>query len=168
MNIQSRGLKKTRRIPSPCRAIPRLWATRKIGYLLNQIRLEGPDQETIDQIVKLSIRYGIVTPYTSYLVTEDSPLGAAEQERIAAEQYNQLQTQPAAPASGQAAVEKAAELGQMAGAEAPAAPAQDAAQRIRLAGARTFLFDGEKWIDTAFDPDQMHAIQAAFLSTGLL
>jgi Ca-activated chloride channel family protein len=148
----------------PLSTIPRLWATRKIGYLLNQIRLEGPDQETIDQIVKLSIRYGIVTPYTSYLVTEDSPLGAAEQERIAAEQYNQLQTQPAAPASGQAAVEKAAELGQMAGAEAPAAPAQDAAQRIRLAGARTFLFDGEKWIDTAFDPAQMHTIQAPFLS----
>ena len=43
-------------------AIARLWATRKIGYLLNQVRLNGPDQETIDQIVHLSIRYGIVTP----------------------------------------------------------------------------------------------------------
>jgi len=58
----------------PESTIPRLWATRKIGYLLNQIRLKGPDQETIDQIVKLSIRYGIVTPYTSYLVTETAPL----------------------------------------------------------------------------------------------
>ncbi|HLC06060.1 MAG TPA: VIT domain-containing protein, partial [Anaerolineales bacterium] len=47
--------------------LPRLWATRKIGYLLNQIRLKGPEQEIVDQIVKLSIRYGIVTPYTSYL-----------------------------------------------------------------------------------------------------
>ena len=63
-------------------AIPRLWATRKIGYLLNQIRLHGPDQETIDQIVKLSIRYGIVTPYTSYLVTEDMALGAEAQKQI--------------------------------------------------------------------------------------
>jgi Ca-activated chloride channel family protein len=61
--------------------LPRLWATRKIGHLLNRVRLEGADQETIDQIVKLSIRYGIVTPYTSYLVTEQQPLGAGGQKR---------------------------------------------------------------------------------------
>jgi Ca-activated chloride channel family protein len=148
----------------PLAAIPRLWATRKIGYLLNQIRLKGPDQETIDQIVRLSIRYGIVTPYTSYLVSETNPLSAAERERIAVEQFNQLQSSPAAPASGQAAVEKAANLGEMEGAQAPAAPAQEIAQRIRVAGSRTFLFDGEKWIDTAFDPGQMQAIKVAFLS----
>jgi Ca-activated chloride channel homolog len=59
--------------------------------------LQGPDQETIDQIVRLSIRYGIVTPYTSYLVTEEMPLGAAEQERIAGEQYSQLQSAPLRP-----------------------------------------------------------------------
>ena len=41
--------------------IPRLWATRKIGYLLTEVRLNGPQQELIDQIVRLSIRYGIVT-----------------------------------------------------------------------------------------------------------
>jgi Ca-activated chloride channel family protein len=148
----------------PLTAIPRLWATRKIGYLLNQIRLKGPDQETIDQIVDLSIRYGIVTPYTSYLVSEDNPLSAAERERIAVEQFNQLQTMPAAPVSGQAAVEKAANLGELEGAEAPAAPAQEMAQRIRVAGSRTFLFDGEKWVDTAYDPEQKQAIQIAFLS----
>ena len=88
-------------------AIPRLWATRKIGYLLNQIRLHGPDQETIDQIVRLSIRYGIVTPYTSYLVTEEMPLGAAGQERIAGEQFDALKAMPSAPVSGEAAVERA-------------------------------------------------------------
>jgi Ca-activated chloride channel family protein len=148
----------------PLAAIPRLWATRKIGYLLNQIRLKGPDQETIDQIVRLSIRFGIVTPYTSYLVTETNPLSAAERERIAVEQFNQLQNMPAAPASGQAAVEKAANLGEMEGAEAPAAQVQEMAQRIRVTGSRTFLFDSEKWVDTGFDPDKMQAIQVAFLS----
>lgn len=148
----------------PLAAIPRLWATRKIGFLLNQIRLKGPDQETIDQIVRLSVRYGIVTPYTSYLVTEENPLSAAEREQIAAEQYRQLQALPAAPASGQAAVEKAANLGELENAEAPIAPAQEVAQRIRVAGARTFLFDGEKWIDTAFDPQKMTATRVAFLS----
>jgi Ca-activated chloride channel family protein len=53
--------------------IPRLWATRKIGYLLDTIRLGGERRELVDEVVALSKRYGIVTPYTSYLVTEDTP-----------------------------------------------------------------------------------------------
>jgi Ca-activated chloride channel family protein len=51
--------------------IPRLWATRRIGYLLNLIRLKGENKELKDEIVQLSTTYGIMTPYTSYLVTED-------------------------------------------------------------------------------------------------
>jgi Ca-activated chloride channel family protein len=53
--------------------IPRLWATRKIGFLLDQIRLGGERKELVDEVIALSKRYGIVTPYTSYLVTEDTP-----------------------------------------------------------------------------------------------
>jgi Ca-activated chloride channel homolog len=51
--------------------IPRHWATRRVGYLLNQIRLYGENQEVVDEIVDLATRYGIITPYTSMLVTED-------------------------------------------------------------------------------------------------
>lgn len=54
--------------------IPRLWATRRIGDLLNTIRLNGESQELIDSVVDLSIRYGIITPYTSFLITEDDIL----------------------------------------------------------------------------------------------
>jgi Ca-activated chloride channel family protein len=145
-------------------ALPRLWATRKIGYLLNQVRLNGPDPETIDQIVRLSIRYGIVTPYTSYLVTEEMPLGSAEQERIAEEQYAQLEAAPSAPASGQEAVQKAADSGALAGAESAAAPAAEAADLVRILGARTFVLSEGTWIDTAFDPQQMQTVKVAFLS----
>jgi Ca-activated chloride channel family protein len=51
--------------------IPRLWATRKVGYLLDEIRLHGEDPELREEVVRLSKEYGIMTPYTSYLVTED-------------------------------------------------------------------------------------------------
>ncbi|HEY52938.1 MAG TPA: VWA domain-containing protein [Caldilineae bacterium] len=55
--------------------VARLWATRKIGTLLDQVRRQGADQELIDAIVDLSKTYGIVTPYTSYLVMEpDMPV----------------------------------------------------------------------------------------------
>lgn len=50
--------------------LPRLWATRKVGYLLDEIRLHGDDPELKNSIVALAKKYGIVTPYTSFLVTE--------------------------------------------------------------------------------------------------
>jgi Ca-activated chloride channel family protein len=50
--------------------IPRLWATRKIGFLISEIRLNGEKDELVDEIVNLSKEYGIMTPYTSYLVLE--------------------------------------------------------------------------------------------------
>lgn len=54
--------------------IARLWATRKIGYLLNQIRLRGENPELVQSVVTLSRRYGIITPYTSFLVQENPGL----------------------------------------------------------------------------------------------
>lgn len=51
--------------------LPRLWANRKIGYLLDEIRLHGENDELLEQIKGLSVRYGIMTPYTSFLVLED-------------------------------------------------------------------------------------------------
>ncbi len=51
--------------------IPRLWAMRKIGYLLSEIRLKGEKHELVDEIITLSKEYGIMTPYTSYLVLEN-------------------------------------------------------------------------------------------------
>jgi Ca-activated chloride channel family protein len=145
-------------------ALPRLWATRKVGYLLNQIRLSGPDQETIDQIVKLSIRYGIVTPYTSYLVTEDMPLGASEQDRIANDQYSFMATAPAAPVSGAPAVEKAADQGQMAGADSLIPSSEETTRTVRIIGARTFVKSKDVWMDTTFDPDTMQTLKVPFLS----
>jgi len=50
--------------------IPRLWAGRRIGFLLEEIRLHGENKELKDEVVRLSKEHGIVTPYTSYLVEE--------------------------------------------------------------------------------------------------
>lgn len=50
--------------------LPRLWAIRKVGFLLDEMRLKGENQELKDTVVQLATTYGIVTPYTAYLVTE--------------------------------------------------------------------------------------------------
>jgi Ca-activated chloride channel homolog len=51
--------------------IPRLWATRRVGYLLDEIRLHGENSELRDEVTDLARKYGIVTPYTAYLIVED-------------------------------------------------------------------------------------------------
>jgi Ca-activated chloride channel family protein len=51
--------------------IPRLWATRRVGYLLDEIRLRGENSELRDEVAELARKYSIVTPYTAYLIMED-------------------------------------------------------------------------------------------------
>ena len=55
-----------------------LWARRKVGYLLDQIRVNGEKKELVDEVVLLAKRYGIATPYTSYLVVPDMPMPVAQ------------------------------------------------------------------------------------------
>lgn len=144
--------------------LPRLWATRKVGYLLKLIRLSGPDQEIIQQIVQLSIRYGIVTPYTSYLVTEETPLGEGAQNRIADEQFSELQALPAAPVSGRDAVRKSSDQSALTNSQNFQEPVAESADLVRMIGSRTFVFNKGIWIDTAFDPEKMETIKVVFLS----
>jgi Ca-activated chloride channel homolog len=49
-----------------------LWARRKVGYLLEQIRSNGEQKELVDEVVRLAKKHGITTPYTSYLVVPDA------------------------------------------------------------------------------------------------
>jgi Ca-activated chloride channel family protein len=51
-----------------------LWARRKVGYLLDQIRANGEQKELVDEVTALAKKYGIATPYTSHLVVPDGPL----------------------------------------------------------------------------------------------
>lgn len=51
--------------------IPALWAGRKIAFLLDEIRRHGEKVEMIEEVVALSQKYGIQTPYTSWLVAPE-------------------------------------------------------------------------------------------------
>lgn len=72
--------------------VPRLWANRKIAYLIDQIRQMGADRnqlasnnprtkELVDEIVRLSTKFGILTEYTSFLATEGDMAMQGRQRR---------------------------------------------------------------------------------------
>ncbi len=52
----------------------RLWAVRRVGHLMDEIRLHGETAELREEVVRLAKRYGILTPYTSYLVLENEEM----------------------------------------------------------------------------------------------
>jgi Ca-activated chloride channel family protein len=54
--------------------VEHLWARRKVGYLLDQVRANGEKKELIEEVVALAKKYGIATPYTSYLIVPDGPV----------------------------------------------------------------------------------------------
>jgi len=54
--------------------VARLWATRRVGDLLDEIRLQGENAELKNEVIALAKEFGLVTPYTSYLVREEERL----------------------------------------------------------------------------------------------
>jgi Ca-activated chloride channel family protein len=64
---------------------------RRIGFIIDQIDLHGQNKELTDELVALSTKYGILTPYTSFLADERVPLHLrAENTRRALEQLEML------------------------------------------------------------------------------
>jgi Ca-activated chloride channel family protein len=64
--------------------VPRLWASRKIAQLIDEVRQMGADpavaasdpkvKELTDEIVRLSTEFGILTEYTAFLAREGTDL----------------------------------------------------------------------------------------------
>jgi Ca-activated chloride channel family protein len=153
--------------------IPRLWASRRIGELTRQIRIEGASQNLVQEVRELGLRYGILTEYTSYLVQE--PVTSTAQLQTM-RQVMPNQAAPAAPRAqtGAGAFNSARSSSAMMGAGSLAAA--DAAAEARIgelsAGRGTALSDlrrvhgrlfvkiGDVWTDAAHQ-DSLRVIEVA-------
>ncbi len=62
--------------------VPRLWATRRIGLLLDQVRVEGENAALVEEIRTLGLAYGLVTPYTTFVIQGQTE-GAASADNMA-------------------------------------------------------------------------------------
>ena len=157
--------------------IPRLWATRAIGHLLTEIRLHGENPELVQSVVNLSIRYGIITPYTSYLIEEDDIFTQTGRQGIVDEEMEEMEEAPLG-FTGAEAVSEAAAAGEMADAAAPlalptavfdddgSAETTAVSELVQFVGSKTFVWRDGVWVDTQFDPDVYTAIPVNFASDG--
>lgn len=146
---------------SDCDFLPSLWAVRRVGYLLDQIRLHGEDRELVDEVTRLARRYGIVTPYTSYLIVEDEKVrrgrgelaesdmtvgglpGAPALEREHREQFAAMKDK-----SGIGSVRASVELQKLAQAAGISGSHSGSNHRqVRTAAGTTFYFNNGTWVD---------------------
>ena len=53
------------------RFVEKLWASRRIGEIIDQLDLNGQNEELVKELVTLSVKHGIMTPYTAFLADEN-------------------------------------------------------------------------------------------------
>ncbi len=138
--------------------LPRLWATRKIGTLMDDARRSGRtiDPEVKDEIIKLGKKYGIVTPFTAGLITEDDSRGVR----------GQMDNSFANPASPRAAMDAAGGFNGAASGEKAVLAARATTQyreasklpsstpataNTRAIEGKTFELKDGVWTDTDYD-----------------
>ncbi|QGJ69699.1 von Willebrand factor type A [Planctomycetales bacterium 10988] len=82
--------------------VEKLWATRRIGEIIDQLDLNGQNEELVDELVTLSTKHGILTPYTSFLADENNNFQDRDLNRRQAEgELRQLQETSGMNAFGQ-------------------------------------------------------------------
>ncbi len=173
--------------------IATLWANRKVAHLLTQIRFNGENSELVETIKNLGIEFGIVTPYTSYLVTEqenelmaleqnifDSPfnapairlqsakkareaLSAEDEEGVGTQVF--LKTLSAPPLADSKSTGRGAVLSSRLKRQIAASDKEmNMILTIQKIGEKTFHLKNGVWIESDFDLKNRAAIIVKFLS----
>ncbi len=140
--------------------VARLWATRRIGEIIDDLDLHGCNQELVDELVALSQKHGILTPYTSFLADDNVSLSsrkdnAAFAARSAADQLSVV--------GGSAGFMQREEKAKFQNAtNAPAAPGAPS-QALRQVGQKAFFKKDRLWQDSTVTAEQaksaIHVVQ---------
>lgn len=130
-----------------------IWASRRIGELLAEIRLKGQTQERIAEVVRLSHQFGIITEYTVFLSQADTDFSPEEAHAEAAKLMDRANRQ----ASGRWAFNQADNDQQMASRKVSSAAANVyrdrqgkvvKAEKVKTVGGHTFYQRDGKWVQS--------------------
>ena len=124
--------------------VAQVWAQQRIADLLTELRLEGARDSLIAEIVEIATRFGIVTPFTSFLAEE--PELAFDQEEA---QDDVASDAAAAPASGQDAVGAASDIEALRDGDL-----RTGTDAVRVVGDRSFVLLDGVWTDTNYDGEE--------------
>jgi len=137
--------------------IPRLWAARKIGYLLDEIQLHGRKDELVDEIVQLGKKYGIMTEFTSFLIDADVEMEREEARRVALRRFdagNQVQKGSWAVSQRQNAMRFRNQAQSVTNVMFDEEGEQVQIQNVKYVAGKTFFYRNGTWIDSTYAKEQ--------------
>ncbi len=148
--------------------IEKLWAVRRIGEIIDQLDLKGKNEELVKELVELSTRHGILTPYTSFLADETVNIHSlAANASTTTANLRALEQADGRGGVAQRAAKGSFQMAQNAAAPASAAPAgaanyRDAASdkdvtvnTVRNLGAKSFYWRENRWQDSTVTEEQI-------------
>lgn len=139
--------------------LPALWATQRIGYLLDQIRLHGQEKELVEEVTTLARTYGVITPYTSYLILEDERGRVTRNELSASNQT--LNAPPSSPSGAGFSAQMKGEFDALRGSSgAPAVQASKEVEALKNAVNMAQVNQGAGRLDYKDDKGQMQNLAA--------
>lgn len=149
--------------------VEKLWATRRIGEIIDELDLHGKNQELVDELVQLSLKHGIITPYTSFLADENTNLAdhpdnarrarnnvemdmmqADGRKGFAQRSFKGTLQRAATPAFGGAVSESISRYNALS--EPESKDAKPTEQAVRNVGQKTFYRKQNQWQDSSVTP----------------
>ncbi len=132
--------------------VARIWATKKIGFLIDDLRLHGETDERIAAVVDLGTRFGILTEYTAFLAAEETDLSAlaANYRRCKDELENRAKVTTGSHGVAQACNSKIFQRGSTARFENKwigADGREVTVESVLCVKGRTFFKRGDEWLD---------------------
>ncbi len=159
--------------------IERLWAMRRIGEIIDELDLKGENEELVQELLALSTKHGVLTPYTSFLAEESTSItdvsanaartsgntqmlratdGVSGFRQRAAKSRMQFAQNTAAPAELALDAEFALDASQAGfggGAPTQAKPSRPARETVRTVHNRAFFQKSGNWVDATLTDEQM-------------
>lgn len=164
--------------------VEKLWAMRRVGEIIDEIDLRGKNQELVNELVGLSTKHGIITPYTSFLADETTNLrelaGIRRRADVELDALSQSSGQDAffqrdfkarLQRAANAPAADAAASGGIAGGgfgfkklpakrgSVAAAEKADTVQTIQSVGTKTFYRRANRWVDSSLTEKQAKAVK---------
>jgi len=160
--------------------VEKLWAVRRVGEIIDQLDLKGRNEELVNELVQLSTKHGILTPYTAFLADENTAIhdvaGNAVRANSRLDRLNESSGQygfaqrslkgsyqrsaqvPASLGRGSTATLAADQSGIASGAAFEAIDADTQREQAQIAqnvvqvGRKTFYQRANRWIDAEVTP----------------
>lgn len=162
--------------------VEKIWASRRIGYIIDQMDLNGRNEELVAELVALSKKHGILTPYTAFFADENTNLndvranamrameGARDLEETSGDYANAQRAYKQEMMNAEVASAPAMEVlaapsprsrgrNQVSSQVSSAAPAAQPVQTIQRVGNKTFFLRSNIWIDAEIEAEDEQKAQ---------